>query len=123
MEADTLQALIRYRRDGDKQLKAKGLQPQPFDLARLLYARGTRVFADLNVRLLPNWKPRHAKLPFTGWRKQAQSIRVKDQNLLALEMFHRVIKEIDHLEDNMADPIEDMHGWHQHLEDVAMDNR
>jgi hypothetical protein len=48
---------------------------------------------------------------------------MKRENLVALEMFDRMRKEIDHLEDIMADPIEDMHGWHQHLEDVAMDSR
>lgn len=123
LEADTLAALVRVRRDGNKALKAKGLAPKPFDIELLSMARGTKVLVDLNGRLLPGWKPRYPKLPFDSWRKQARSIAAKRRNLVALEMFDRMRKEIDHLEDIMADPIEYMHGWHQHLEDVAMDSR
>lgn len=123
LEADTLAALVRHRREGEKRRKAKGLAPTPFDIEQLSLARGTTIFIDLNRRLVPNWKPKHRKLPFDGWRKQARSIGIKRQELIALGMFDHMIKEIDHLEDVMADPIEDMHGWHQHLEDVAMDSR
>lgn len=123
LEADTIAALVRFRRDGDKALKAKGLPAEPLDVGMLSIARGTKVLVDLNARLLPGWKPRYPQLPFESWRKRTKSIATKRQSLLALEMFDRIRKEIDQLEDIMADPIEDMHGWHQHLEDVAMDNR
>ena len=123
LEADTIAALIRVRRDGDKALKAKGLAAKPLDMEALSIARGTKVLVDLNARLLPSWKPRHPQLPFDSWRKQATSIARKRQALLALEMFDRLRKEVDLLEGMMAEPIEIMHGWHQHLEDVAMDSR
>jgi len=30
---------------------------------------------------------------------------------------------MDYLDEVMAEPTYDMHGWHQHLEDEAMDRR
>lgn len=123
LEADTLTAIRRHRRDHDKQLKAKGLEPKPLDDEQLAMARGTRVLEDLNARLLPNWTPKHPNLPFNSWRKQATSISTKRQASIALGSFDRIRREIDQLEDIMAEPIEDMYGWHQYLEDVAMDNR
>jgi len=81
------------------------------------------VLVDLNTRLLPGWKPRHTRLPFENWRKRANSISAKRTVLAALDIFYKIRKEIDQLEEIMAEPIEDMHGWHQHLEDVAMDSR
>ncbi|MGX5832436.1 hypothetical protein [Mesorhizobium sp. 43Arga] len=123
LEADTIAAIVRFRRDGDKALKAKGLPPKPLDVDALAMARGTKVLIDLNARLLPGWKPRHSQLPFESWRKRAKSIGAKRPALAALEMFDQIRKEIDLLEDIMAEPIEVMHGWHQYLEDVAMDSR
>jgi len=123
LEADTIAAIVRFRRDGDKALKAKGLPPKPLDVDALAIARGTKALVAFNTRLLPGWKPRHTRLPFKTWRKRANSIGAKRTVLAALEMFDQIRKEIDQLEEIMADPIEDMHGWHQHLEDVAMDSR
>ncbi|MGA0565632.1 hypothetical protein ACO2RV_24735 [Ancylobacter sp. VNQ12] len=123
LEADTLTAIRRHRRDHDKQLKAKGLEPKPLDDEQLAMARGTRVLEDVNARLLPNWTPNHPVLPFNSWRKQATSIRTKRKASIVLGSFDRIRREIDQLEDLMAEPIEDMYGWHQYLEDVAMDNR
>ncbi|WP_018391626.1 hypothetical protein [Ancylobacter sp. FA202] len=123
LEADTLTAIRRHRRDHDKQLKAKGLEPKPLDDEQLAMARGMRVLEDLNARLLPNWTPKHPILPFNSWRKQATSISTKRKAYIALGSFDRIRREIDQLEDIMAEPIEDMCGWHQYLEDVAMDNR
>lgn len=123
LEADTIAALIRVRRDGDKALKARGLPLKPLDVDALGMARGTKVLVDLNARLLPGWKPRHAQLPFESWRKRSKSVGAKRATLAALEMFDQIRKEIDLLEEIMAEPIDDMHGWHQHLEDVAMDSR
>ena len=42
---------------------------------------------------------------------------------LALEGFDRVLREIEQLDEVMAEPIYDMHGWNQHMEDVLMDRR
>lgn len=123
LEADTIATIVRFRRDGDKALKAKGLPPKPLDVNALAMARGTKVLVDLNARLLPGWKPRNTQLPFESWRKRANSIGAKRTALAALEMFDRIRKEIDQLEEIMAEPVEEMHGWHQHLEDVAMDSR
>ncbi len=122
-EADTIAAIVRFRREGDKALKAKGSPPKPLDVDALAMARGTKVLVDLNARLLPGWKPRRPQLPFESWRKRAGSLSAKRTALTALEMFDQIRKEIDQLEEIMAEPIEDMHGWHQHLEDVAMDGR
>lgn len=123
LDADTIAAIVRFRRDCDKALRSKGLPTKPLDVDALTMSRGTEALIDLNARLLPGWKPRHAQLPFENWKKRANSIGAKLTALAALEMFDQIRKEIDQMEEIMVEPIEEMYRWHQYLEDVAMDSR
>lgn len=83
-------------------------------------ARGMPVMAELNSKLLPDWRPKHAGRPFSSWRKQA-AVGTREEALHALDEFDRVLREIEALDEVMAEPIDDMHGWHQHMEDEVMD--
>ena len=122
LEHDTLAELMRIRRDEEKERRRRGLPEKPLDEAFLSMVRGMPILADLNSELLPIWRPKHAGMPFSSWRKQAASVATK-KPLQALDMFDRVLREIEALDEVMAEPIYDMHGWNQHMEDVMMDRR
>ncbi len=122
LEHDTLAELVRVRREQDKALRRRGLPEKPLDEAVLSMARGMPILMELNGKLLPAWRPKHASLPFSSWRKQAASVETK-KSLPALDVFDRVLREIEALDEVMAEPIYDMHGWNQHMEDVMMDRR
>lgn len=122
LEHDTLAELVRIRLDQDKERRRRGLAEKPLDEAFLSMARGMPILVELNGKLLPDWRPKHAGLPFSSWRKQAASVETKE-SLQALDVFDRVLREIEALDDVMAEPIYDMHGWNQHMEDVMMDRR
>jgi hypothetical protein len=123
LEHDTLAALIRVRRAQDKERRSRGLPEKPLDEALMSMARGMPILVELNSRLLPNWRPRHARLPFETWRKQTRGVGARADALQALDGFDKVLREIEHLDEVMAEPIDDMHGWNQHMEDVMMDRR
>ena len=122
LEHDTLAELVRVRRDQDKERRRRGLPEMPLNETMLSMARGMPILVELNGKLLPDWRPRHGGLPFSSWRKQATSVDRK-ASLPALDIFDRVLREIESLDDAMAQPIDDMHGWNQHMEDVMMDRR
>lgn len=123
LEHDTLAELVRVRRDQDQERRRLGLPKKPLDEAVLSMARGMPILVELNTKLLPNWRPKHAGLPFSSWRKQAASVATRDQPLQALDVFDRILREIEALDEVMAEPIYDMHGWNQHMEDMMMDRR
>jgi hypothetical protein len=122
LEHDTLAELVRVRLAQDKERRRRGLAEKPLDEAFLSMARGMPILVELNGKLLSDWRPKHAGLPFSSWRKQAASVETKE-SLQALDVFDRVLREIEALDDVMAEPIYDMHGWNQHMEDVMMDRR
>lgn len=122
LEHDTLAELVRVRREQDKERRRLGLPEKPLDESVLSMARGMPILVELNGKLLPDWRPKHGGLPFSSWRKQAASIDRKE-SLQALDIFDRVLREIEALGEVMAEPIDDMHGWNQHMEDVMMDRR
>ena len=123
LEHDTLAELVRVRRDQDRERRRRGLPEKPLDEAFLSMARGMPILVELNSKLLPDWRPKHAGLPFSSWRKQAASAATKDQPLQALDVFDSVLREIESLDEVMAEPIYAMHGWNQYMEDVMMDRR
>lgn len=122
LEHDTLGELVLVRRDQDKERRRRRLPEKPLDEAFLSMARGMPILVELNGKLLPDWHPKHAGMPFSSWRKQAASIETRE-SLPALDVFDRVLREIEALDEVMAEPIYDMHGWNQHMEDVMMDRR
>ncbi len=123
LEHDTLEELFKVRRDQDKERRRRGLPEQPLDEAFMSMARWMPILVELNGRLLPRWRPKQARLPFEPWRKQARAVGTKTDTLQTLDEFDRVLREIELLDEVMAEPIDDMHGWHQHMEDVMMDRR
>ncbi len=123
LEADTIAEVVRRHRERERQLKATQTPFEPFDPDRLSIARGSSVLIEANQRLLPEWKPRHKKLPFASWRRQAAKLRLGMDDLAVLDCYARLHQEIDDLDEVMAEPIQDMYGWHQYQEDLAMDRR
>lgn len=123
LEADTIDEIVRSHRERERQLKARQLPFEPFDPGKLSIARGSRVLVEANEKLLPKWKPRHAKLPFPSWRRQAEKLRQGADNLIVLDQYDRLHRQIDEFDEIMVEPIQDMHGWHQYQEDIAMDRR
>jgi hypothetical protein len=123
LEEETLAKLVQVRRDQDKELKAAGQSTKPLDESLLSMARGHPFLVELNGRLLPGWKPRIKTLPFDSWRKRARTLGAKADDLLALDAFAGLRRDMDYLDEVMSEPVYDMHGWHQHLEDEAMDRR
>ena len=123
LEHDTLAELIQVRRAQDKERRSRGLPEKPLDEAVMSMTRGMPILVELNGRLLPNWRPKHPRLPFETWRKQARGVGGRADALQALDSFDKVLREIEHLDEVMAEAIDDMHGWNQHMEDVMMDRR
>jgi hypothetical protein len=123
LEHDTLAELVRVRRDQDKERRRRGLPEEPLDEALLSMARGMPILVELNSKVLPDWRPKHIGLPFSSWRKQAASVATEHQPLRALDVFDRVLREIEALDEVMAEPIYDTHGWNQYMGDVMMDRR
>ena len=123
LEEDTVTRVIQVRREQDKRRKAMGRPANPVDEVRLGMARGHPMLVELNAKVIPGWKPRHKKPPFASWRKRARTLGANADDLLALDAFDRLRREMDYLDEVMAEPIYDMHGWHEHQEDMAMDRR
>lgn len=123
LEHDTLAAVLKMRREDIKARRRQGLPERPIDEKVLSMARGLPIMAETNARLLPGWKPDYPKRPFDLWRKQSKAVGREASGLKAFERFDRVIRQIESLDEVMAEPIEEMHGWHQHLEDAVMDAR
>lgn len=123
LEADTIEEVVRRHRERERLLKATQTPFEPFDSDRLSIARGSSVLVEANQKLLPIWKPRHKKLPFESWRRQAAKLRLGVDDLAVLDRYARLHQEIDDLDEVMAEPIQDMYGWHQYQEDLAMDRR
>jgi hypothetical protein len=123
LEADTIAEVVRRHRERERHLKATQVPFEPFDPDRLSIARGSGVLVEANLKLLPEWKPRHVKLPFSSWRRQAAKLRLGADDLAVLDRYARLHQEIDDLDEVMAEPIQDMYGWHQYQEDLAMDRR
>ncbi|ATQ57008.1 hypothetical protein [Paracoccus yeei] len=122
-EADTIAEILRRHRERERQLKANRIPFEPFDPDQLSIARGSHVLMEANQKLLPKWKPRHPKLPFPSWRRQAEKLRQGTDDLAVLDQYDRLHRQIDDLDEIMAEPIQDMHGWHQYQEDMMMDHR
>lgn len=123
LEHDTVAAVLKKRREDNRALRRAGLPERPIDEEMLSLARGLPIMIEANARLLPGWKPAYPKRPFDLWRKQSRAVGQEALGLKAFERFDRVIRQIEGLDEVMAEPIEDMHGWNQHMEDVMMDSR
>lgn len=123
LEEDTLTRFVQVRRDQDKLRRAMGKPTKPVNEEALSMARGHPMLVELNGKVLPGWKPKLKAMPFASWRKRARALGARADDLLALDAFAVIRRDMDYLDEVMAEPTYDMHGWHQHLEDEAMDRR